>query len=169
MTSFNSINNSVSLHSVSMLAPWKESYDKPSVHCMLSFQTRPTLCNPMDCSPPGSIVHGLTQARILQWISMPSSRGSSQTRDQTSISSVSCFVKQVLFFLREGNGNPLQHSCLEDPMDKGAWQAKVHGTARVRHDLALSFLSWLLAPLGKPHDKLRQHIKKRCFWFKMAE
>ena len=38
----------------------------------------------------------------------------------------------------EGNGNPLQYSCLENPMDRGAWQATVHGTARVGHDLALS-------------------------------
>ena len=36
----------------------------------------------------------------------------------------------------EGNGNPLQYSCLENPMDKGAWQATVHEVARVRHDLA---------------------------------
>ena len=36
----------------------------------------------------------------------------------------------------EGNGNPLQYSCLENPMDRGAWQAIVHGVARVRHDLA---------------------------------
>ena len=35
----------------------------------------------------------------------------------------------------EGNGNPLQYSCLENPMDKGAWQATVHGVARVGHDL----------------------------------
>ena len=35
----------------------------------------------------------------------------------------------------EGNGNPLQHSCLENPMDRGAWQATVHGVARVGHDL----------------------------------
>ena len=35
-----------------------------------------------------------------------------------------------------GNGNPLQYSCLENPMDRGAWQAAVHGVARVRHDLA---------------------------------
>ena len=34
-----------------------------------------------------------------------------------------------------GHGNPLQYSCLENPMDRGAWQAKVHGVARVRHDL----------------------------------
>ena len=36
----------------------------------------------------------------------------------------------------EGNGNPLQYSCLENPMDRGVWQATVHGVARVKHDLA---------------------------------
>jgi len=36
----------------------------------------------------------------------------------------------------ERNGNPLQYSCLENPMDRGAWWATVHGVARVRHDLA---------------------------------
>ena len=35
----------------------------------------------------------------------------------------------------EGNGNPLQYSCLENPMDKGAWWATVHGVARLGHDL----------------------------------
>ena len=35
----------------------------------------------------------------------------------------------------EGNGNPLQHSCLGNPTDRGAWQATVHGVARVGHDL----------------------------------
>ena len=35
----------------------------------------------------------------------------------------------------EGNGNPFQYSCLENPMDRGAWQSIVHGVARVRHDL----------------------------------
>ena len=35
----------------------------------------------------------------------------------------------------EGNGNPLQYSCLENPMDRGAWQAAVHGVPRVRHEL----------------------------------
>ena len=39
---------------------------------------------------------------------------------------------------REGNGNPLQYSCLENPMDRGAWWATVHGIARVGYDLALS-------------------------------
>ena len=37
----------------------------------------------------------------------------------------------------EGNGDPLQYSCLENPMDRGAWQATIHGGARVRHDLVI--------------------------------
>ena len=41
----------------------------------------------------------------------------------------------------EGHGNPPQCSCLENPMDRGAWQATVHGVATVRHDLALFFFS----------------------------
>ena len=36
----------------------------------------------------------------------------------------------------EGNGNPLQYSCLGNPMDRGVWQATAHGITRVRHDLA---------------------------------
>ena len=51
-----------------------------------SLQSCPTLCNPMDCSPPGSSVHGILQARILEWVAMPSSRDSSQPRDQTQVS-----------------------------------------------------------------------------------
>ena len=39
-------------------------------------------------------------------------------------------------FPEEGNGNPLQYSCLGNPMDRGAWQATVWVTERVRHDLA---------------------------------
>ena len=35
----------------------------------------------------------------------------------------------------EGNGHPLQYSCLGNPMDRGAWRATVHGVTRVRHDL----------------------------------
>ena len=42
-----------------------------------------TLCNPMDCSPPGSSVHGILQARILEWVAIPFSRGSSQRRNWT--------------------------------------------------------------------------------------
>ena len=44
---------------------------------VLVTQSRPTLCDPMDGSLPGSSVHGILWARILQWVAMPSSRGSS--------------------------------------------------------------------------------------------
>ena len=48
---------------------------------VLFAQSYPTLCNPMDCSPPGSSVHGLLQARILEWVAISFSRGSSQPGD----------------------------------------------------------------------------------------
>ena len=46
------------------------------------FQSCLILCDPVDCSPPGSSVHGILQARKLEWVAMPSSRGSSQGFDQ---------------------------------------------------------------------------------------
>ena len=42
----------------------------------------------------------------------------------------------ISIYLGEGNGNPIQYSCPENPMDRGAWWAIVHGVARVGHDLA---------------------------------
>ena len=50
--------------------------------CLVT-QSCPTVCDPMDCSPPGSSVHGILQARILEWIVLPSSRGSAQPRGRT--------------------------------------------------------------------------------------
>ena len=71
-------------------------------HCSEYFKTRtsfniilcvhmcaqpcPTLCNPMDCSPPGCSVHGISQARILEWVAISSCRGSSQPRDWIHVS-----------------------------------------------------------------------------------
>ena len=51
-------------------------------------QSCPTLYDPMDCNPPGSFVHGISQARILEWVAIPFSRGSSQPRDQTQVSCI---------------------------------------------------------------------------------
>ena len=53
--------------------------------------------NPVDCNPPGSSVHGILQARILKWVVMPSSRGSSQPKDQTCFSYVSWISRWVLY------------------------------------------------------------------------
>ena len=62
--------------------------------CMLNRFSRVclTLCNLMDCSPPGSSFQGILQARILECVVLPSSRGSSQPRDQTHISCSSCIA-----------------------------------------------------------------------------
>ena len=57
-----------------------------------SFQSGLTLCESMDCSLPGSPLHGLLQARILEWAAMPSSRGSSQFRDWTCVSTPTCMT-----------------------------------------------------------------------------
>ena len=52
---------------------------------MLVSQSCLTLCNPTDCSPPGFSVLGILQARILEWVAIPFSRGSSRPRDQIHI------------------------------------------------------------------------------------
>ena len=51
-----------------MLAPWKKSFDKPAAAKLL--QSCPTLCDPMDCSPPDFSVHGILQARTLEWVAI---------------------------------------------------------------------------------------------------
>ena len=63
---------------------------------VLVAQSCPILCDPMDCSPPGSSVHGILQARTLEWIAIPFSRRSSQPRDQTQ---VSCIGRWILYHL----------------------------------------------------------------------
>ena len=64
--------------------------------CVFSHFSCVQLCYPVNCDPPGSFVHGILQARTLEWIDMPSSRGSFWPRDRTCISYVSCIVSQVL-------------------------------------------------------------------------
>ena len=54
--------------------------------CVLWPQSTLTLSDPKDFSPPGSSVHGILQARILEWVAIPSSRRSSQPRNQTNVS-----------------------------------------------------------------------------------
>ena len=58
-----------------------------------------TLWDHMDCSPPGFSVHGILQARVLEWVAMPSSRESSWPRDQTHVLYISCIGRQVLYHL----------------------------------------------------------------------
>ena len=62
-------------------------------------QSCPPLCSPMDWGFSGSSVHGVLQARTLEWVAMPSSRGSSQPRGRTHSSYISCGARRVLYHL----------------------------------------------------------------------
>ena len=62
-----------------------------------SLQSCLILCDPMDYSPLGSSVHGILWGRILEWVAVPSSLGSSQPRDQTCLSYISCIGRQILY------------------------------------------------------------------------
>ena len=66
-------------------------------------QSCPTLCDPMDCSPPGSSVHVILQARILEWVAISFSRGSSKPRDRPQVSHIS----GRRFLTSEPPGKPL--------------------------------------------------------------
>ena len=154
----------------------------------LPAQSCPTLCNPMDCSLLFSAVCGVSLARILEWAAISFSRGPFQLRNWTCVSCGSCTGRQILCDLghpgshkihsliyislvvvvREGNGTPLQYSCLENPMDGGAWWAAVHGVAKSQtwlsdfpftfHFHALekemathsSVLAWRIPGMGEP-------------------
>ena len=71
---------------------------------MLCFAWCPTLCDPTDCCLPGSSVLGILQAKILEWVAVPTSMGSSQPSDWTHVSCVSCIAGG--FFTTEPPGKP---------------------------------------------------------------
>ena len=62
-------------------ADWKKKESEVAQSC-------PTLCNPMDCKLPGSSVHGILQARILEWVAISFSKGPFQPRDQTQVARI---------------------------------------------------------------------------------
>ena len=111
-------------------------------------QSCPTLCDPMDCSPPGSSVHGILQARILKWVAISFSRGSSWPRDRTQVSHISgrCFnlwaTWEALSTYAAATAKSLQ-SCrtLCNPIDGSAPGSPVPGIlqARTLEWVAISF------------------------------
>ena len=66
-------------------------------HACVCAQSCPILCNPMDCIPSGSSIHGIFQARILEWVAISFSRESSWPRDRTQVSRVSCIGRWILY------------------------------------------------------------------------
>ena len=102
-------------------------------------------CDPRNCSPLCSSVHWISQARILEWVAISLSRGSSWSRDQIHVSYIAgrfftteppgkphAALGGPHIQREEGNGAPLQYSCLENPMDGGAWWAAVYGVVQSR-------------------------------------
>ena len=77
-----------------------------SVSKMLVSQSSPTLCSTLDCSPPGSSAHRILQVRVLEWVAMPFSRGSSQPRDWTH---VSCIAGRFFTSISKEVWKPLCH------------------------------------------------------------
>ena len=81
--------------------------------CAKSLQLCPTLCDPIDQRLPGCSVHGILQARVLEWVAMSSSRGSSQPRDQIQVS-LSLLHWQADSLLLALPGRPIENS-IADP------------------------------------------------------
>ena len=76
---------------------------------VLVVKSCPILCDPMDCSQLGSSVHGISQARIQEWVAISYSRGSSQPRDQ---SQVSCIVRWILYHWASRQGSCFEYHVL---------------------------------------------------------
>ena len=125
-----------------------------------SAQSCPALCNPMGSSLPDSSVHGIFQAKILEGVAISYSKGSSQPRDRTHVSCVSCIGRQIPYHWATSEA---QHSssgieklqckrpkfdplvgktpgrterqptpvfCMKNSMDRGAWWATIHGVTK---------------------------------------
>ena len=132
-----------------------------SVEIVLVAQSCPTLCNPMDCSPKGSSVHRILQATILEWVDMPSSRGSSWPRDRTQVSSMADRLFTI-WATREAHAAAAAAKSLQscptlcDPTDSSSPGSAVPGIlqARTLECVAIDFS-------GEAHIP---HYLSYCWW-----
>ena len=118
--------------------------------CVLAklLQSCLTLCDPMDCSLPGSSVHGILQARILEWVAMPSSRGPSRPRNQTPISCSSYSAGR--FFTAEPPGKPfklytsgLNTTIRPERIKSGLWQYWAYLVAQLVKNMPAMSETWV--------------------------
>ena len=124
-------------------------------------QSCPTPSNPMDCSPPGSSIHGIFQARVLEWGAIAFSAGGASGKE------LLCQCRR----LKRHGFDPwarkipwsrkwqcfLQYSFLENPMDRGTWQATVHRVIK-----SWTQLKWQHAP--RTYEFVRQMFSDSHYW-----
>ena len=126
-------------------------------------QSCPTLCNPMDCNLPHFSVHGIFQARVLEWVAISFPRGSSQPRDGTWVSHIVgrrftiWATREVTLLLKYGLCLITQ-SCLTlcDPMDCSLPASSVRG------DLQARILEWVAYPSSRGSSQPRNWTEISC-------
>ena len=132
---------------------WCTTVNQVCVLCLVT-QSSLTLCNPRDCSPPGSSVHGILQTRILEWVAMPSSRGSSQPRNLTR---VSCIAGG--FFTRSATREA--QSCYVFSHFSRVWLSETLWTTAHQAPLSMRFSRqeyWSGLPFPSPKAAICIHI-----------
>ena len=127
-------------------------------------QSCPTPSDPMDCSPPGSSIHGIFQARVLEWGAivfsvtcyrralcacniMDDPQAALVTKNPPADAGDARNTGSIPGSGRSpggGNGSPLQHSCLKNSAERGAWRAAVRGSQScTRLNARTDTLSWI--------------------------
>ena len=112
-------------------------------------QSCPTLPDPMDYSLPGFSVHGIFQASVLEWVAISFSHWWLSYKESACNAGDPGWIPGSGRSLGVGNGTPLQYSCLENPMDGGAWSAAVHGVTKSRTQLSYFTFTFHFHPLEK--------------------
>ena len=113
-------------------------------------QLCPILCGPMNCSLPGSSVHGIFQSRILEWVVISSSRPSSQLRDQTCISCVSSIGRWILYYWNTREAPNFKMNLLQkwEPATfyfKGAWLLCLGGGCDLCMQIQITWRTFIYA------------------------
>ena len=114
--------------------------------CAKLLQSCPTFCNRVDWSLPGTSVHWIPQARILEWVVINISQthiygvsGASDDKESACNAGELGLIPESGRSPGEGNGDPIQYSCLENSMDIRAWQAIFYGVAKSQTQLSKQY------------------------------
>ena len=105
--------------SLACCSPWACKELDITEHVCTCAQRCVTLCTPLGSRPPGCSVHGIRQARTLEWVAISSSRGSSQTKDGSCVSCISCTASGLFFSTAASSGKPSEDRILPHPQNAG--------------------------------------------------